>query len=202
MRALQKGIPAYGIFTIWLAGHVCWGAETICDLRVYIRDPSGKAIDAPVKVVDERGMVRAELQSRNGIADVCDLGLFEVSVIVGADACGQTEVRRIKRLEPESIVVTYRNCHAHRVHSPCVTLLRVKSHDGKPLLGASLRIGATVWDERSDQYGRLFLPMDRIGKRYDATVSHPHYEDQTVELECSIEKTRQEMTVVMRARER
>jgi len=202
MKPWLGWIGAHVASIVYLCGHIGWGAGGVCDLRIYIRDPSGKPTDTMVRVVDEAGAVRVELQSRNGVAEVCDVGLHEVSVIVGGDFCGQTIVRRIKRLEPESLVVTYHNCHTQRVHSPCLVLIRVRLPDGSPAAGASLRMGAIAWTGRSDQYGRLFVPLDRFGAHYPVTISLSGYEDRSVDLECSTDRTRQEVPLVMKAKQR
>lgn len=137
-----------------------------CDLRVILRDYSGRPTDTQVAIVDMKGTELASVNSQKGIAEFCDLGMVTFNIIVGGDACGQVYVRRLS-VRPgftREVPIYFRNCHGFSILQGCEILLRVKDQHGAVVSGAVVSAGSLSL--RTDRFGRVRIPVDTSSESY------------------------------------
>jgi hypothetical protein len=153
------------LFVISL-GVVAGQSAEFCDVRVIVRGVDGGLMNAvPVKAVGPGGDILLTTLSVRGVAELCDIGPKEFTIIVGQELCGQVSLSRLKTGWPRTLVlpVILQNCHGNTLRNGCILLMHVVGTKGEPLEGATLAVDGKPYPvERSDQHGRL-----RVGLKFD-----------------------------------
>jgi hypothetical protein len=173
-----------------------------CDLKVVVSGYAGRPVrvDVPVRVLGPNGQEIAKAHTTNGVAEFCDVGVQDFSLVVGNEMCGQVIIRLLHiRQRPHVIPVFYENCHAFRVPSGCQVLLRIQDPEGARLAGATA-IGSFLRTARqSDFYGRveLGLPHPRGSTHYEVVVNKPGFRSDPVSIPCSRSDYEVEKTVIL-----
>lgn len=160
-------------------------AQERCDLRILVTDYAGRPADEPVTIISDSGRVIAKTESKNGIAEVCDVGLGTFSAVIGRELCGQVVLRHLQ-VRPPSLVlrVLYENCHGLTVRDACPVLLRIIDGHGKRLSGAVAQVGNIIYSNiKSDNLGRIFFPLP-FGKTEHVSVSLRGYRTAHFTLSC------------------
>lgn len=193
------------VMCVFVAGIFAVNAYAYCALKVEVKSPSGDHVArVPIEVLREHRISIAEAASdANGHAEICDLPLGFVDVVVGQDICGSVMVRSIKPLWPQTVelVVTYADLGCNHVApSPrALVLFRVKDTDGKFVEGASFTDASQLnqGTTSSDVSGRIFRSVQR-GQVLEGTISMNGYLRQAVRLRVMDDL---EMDVLLRKRQ-
>jgi len=149
-----------------VSNSVCFA---ICDLTVLLRDYNGRKTNARVSIQKDDLLLFTDI-SKDGIARFCDIGMKEISVIVGDDHCGQVIIRRLPVGEgiPLELPVVFSNCHGFTVQTSCSYLIRFVGQTGSPLPNLHIQAGSQRFE--TDTYGRIWL---MIGPGRSVTLIPP-----------------------------
>lgn len=118
-----------------------------CSLRVRVVDPLFRAApNIPVTVMETVTKRKQQVTtSGDGTADFCDLGVFEVSVVVGRENCAQAVLPRFPirwRGEHTTTIIFDRNWDPCKLDFPeeagCPVVVRIRSANGNPIEGVEL----------------------------------------------------------------
>jgi len=166
-------------------------AQSACALRVRVYDPDFRPLDSiPVVIRMDDGRIIGHLRTKNGTAELCDIGWGTFSVMVGQEMCGQVEIRHlyISQINTLEVPVVYRNCHGMMIWSACSVLVRVRGQDGRNLTSATLEIAERPNGTLApDAFGRIFFGI-RFGETVHLSVSARGYASELRELSCTREK--------------
>lgn len=154
-----------------------------CDLRVLVRDYGGRPLDVPVILSDMEGNQIARADASKGVATFCDVGLGLFMVQVGANTCGQVQVRWLSSRAGETveIPVYYRACHTTPFKFGCEHLFRFVDAEGVRINGVSMRIDDREYT--SDRLGRIRFEMARRST-LQAVVTHNDFRTEILTLSC------------------
>jgi len=173
-----------------------------CDLKVIVKDYQGRPVRfyPQVRALGLDGHQIAEAKVLDGVAEICDVGIKDFSLVVGNEMCGQVTVRLLYiRKRPLVVPVFYENCHGFRVPTGCHVLLRIQSSDGSRLAGATVSTPVLRAPRQSDAYGRveLYLPKPPDASHYQISVVKPNFRSQVLTIPCARGDTEIEQSVVL-----
>jgi len=173
-----------------------------CDLKVVLKDYQGRPVRfyPQVKAFGLDGQQIAEAKVVDGVAEICDVGIKDFSLVVGNEMCGQVTVRLLHITKrPLVVPVFYENCHGFRVPTGCHVLLRIQGPDGSRLAGATVSTPGLSGPRQSDAYGRveLYLPKPQNASHSQVSVVKPKFRSQVVKIPCARGNVEIEQVVVL-----
>src|SRR5262249_23010966 len=156
-------------------------------------------LSASVALQDQVGKVlETKMSDRLGIADFCDLGFGLYDVTIGPPVCGQTIVRYVSIIWPDTreVRVTYHNCHGLVTPTGCSVLLRVESSKNHPISDATVMLERRTPSLMSDSRGRVIflMPFDRM---WGGRISRIGYRTETFTIDCQRSRSAFEKTLIL-----
>lgn len=135
-------------------------AKDLCAVRVLIEGLPA----ASVELVDASGKTVAQTAPINGVAEFCDFGFGEHSIVVGGDACGSVVIRKVRLYKggTQEFHVVLQGCAGTggSVFPPsCLTYFRVSSSTGEKLPAVTVTVPNDDRVFKGDGYGRVWLGM-------------------------------------------
>ena len=197
---------ARAVILLGVAAGIPMGAADICSIRVLVENAEGKKVTMLVEARGHGGPTVRQ-QSKDGVADFCDLPFADYDIIVGPDGCGQTQVTSIpvSFMTERQVKVVANGC-PHTMIPPfmldgpairsmaCGVLLRIHTKDGHPVAGAKVVGRSTL--QRSDRYGRVWFGL-ADAEEVELAVTRDGYQRHNVGLSCAGEHRNTEKTIVL-----
>lgn len=182
-------------------------AAEYCAFHIEVEDADGlsKGVSQPITIADLKGNVIAKSITRDGKADICDIGFGTFDIKIGdLETCGQVVIRRLTPRLGDDMVVHARltRCWEPPWTPPtfCIILLHARSGDGAAVSQAQLSIDKHPTRFRTDSYGRVVTTMD-FGKTSSVTLtSEKKSLIGNAMIECTRSNPRIERTVTLRPR--
>lgn len=147
------------LFTLMLLPFGLYGKD-LCAVRVFIEGLPA----ATVELVDASGRTVAQTEPFNGVAEFCDFGFGEHSIVVGGDNCGSVVIRKIRLYDggTQQFRVVLQGCAGtggSRIPPSCLAYFRVTSSTGEKLPDVAVADPNDGSKFKGDGYGRVWLGM-------------------------------------------
>ena len=184
-----------------LVGPAC-GAE-YCAFHVVVEDPAGRSsgVSVPVVVRDSAGRVVASSKTRDGKADLCDVGFGSFDIEIGSDElCGQIFIRHVPtRLGVDvTLKAVLNDClDPSWIADGCMVLLRARDGNGDPVPRARLETDGRSTESQTDSYGRLLFGIG-FGETSTLKLVSEASASASVTLSCSKKEPKLQRTLILR----
>jgi len=176
-------------------------AADLCGVKVRVASDTGMPLSVPAQLFGPNGkLVRATESGRDGVAEFCDFGFGQHSILVGDDSCNSVMIRKVHFPFPEQyefrIVLTPCAGRGAYFGNSCEAYVRAVTESGEPASGVEM--AASGPSVRADKYGRASVPL-RLDKQEQLTLWGPEYETTGVPIECG-DRWRIEKQVLVKRR--
>ena len=194
------------VYAALFAAFLAWSthaAEYYCAFHVIVEDTEGRSsgVSVPVVVRDATGSVVASTKTRDGEADICDLGFGRFDIEIGSDkSCGQTVIRNVPTRVGKDVTLraVWNDClDPSWLASGCMVLLRARDAEGAPLVGARIETERGVTKLKTGPFGRVLFAMD-YGETSTYTLVSDTGRSASATLSCTKKNPKIERTLVLR----